>query len=77
MKKFAVIILGVNIGTAESWDQVDSEEVCFMDFVPENGFVWEYDHINFNWQDGLFKEYDDDGKIVRQIKALDVLKNTD
>jgi hypothetical protein len=67
-----VIVLGVQIGFASGWDEIDGLGLVFYDFVAfEPDFEWANSkdlHVSFD--DGVFAYYDDNGKVVesRDIK---------
>lgn len=75
-----VIIMGVTIGTATGWDEVDVAFLTFYDFEPNMTFGHAikgpyhemYESIGINFQTGEIECYQGDKVILSTTMSLDV-----
>lgn len=67
------VIMGRAIGTASSWDQVDTWEIVLYDFTPAGGVALPTGDVNFNFETGLATTYSDSGTIIETVDIVDAI----
>lgn len=69
-------IMGVSLGTCDGWDMVDTLNVVFYDYQPnENLSRWlPAGDVNFDFSLGRIEYFDDDGGLIRSLNMVEVLK---
>lgn len=74
MSDIEVKILGVEVGKASGWDEVDLLGLQFYDFVPLEGFSIPAGDISVHYDSGIIGLYDKEGKDIGKLRILDVIK---
>lgn len=73
MQRIEVKVLGLVIGTASGWDELDTCVLYFYDFEPNNGINLPSKDLVVDFEDGLFMTYDDDGTETHSSSVLETL----
>lgn len=74
-KRIDVILLGVKIGTASGWDEMDVAVFFFYDFEPAEGVSIPAGGINVDLNTGIVELYEDETEGTVLFGLLDVLHN--
>jgi hypothetical protein len=66
-------VLGVKLGTYDSWDQVDDLTLVFYDVKIDEGVNLPEGVITVNYEDGNFYMYDDNGNETLKRSIISVV----
>lgn len=64
-----VKVLGCIIGKSDDWTLTDNAEV-YINFTPNENFVWKYNDLTFDWTEGLFVAYTDEGADIIHTESV-------
>ena len=66
-------LVGITIGTHDGWDQSGDTSFTFYNFKSSIVNLEDADYLDFNWETGVLKSYDDNGNIIWSCNLLEVL----
>lgn len=68
-------LVGIIIGTHDGWDQSGDTSFTFYSFKSSIDNLEDADYLDFNWETGVLKSYDDDdGNIIWSRSLLSVVE---
>ena len=72
-ERIDVIVLGINIGTASGWDEVEVAHIVFYDFASSIPELTNGSTINFDFQKGEISYFkDEDGTLIKSFDMIEV-----
>lgn len=72
-ERIDAVICGRKIGTAEDWDQIDTNFIVLYEFEPASGINIPAGDLSVDYDGGRLEITDDDGNITFEVDMLATL----